>query len=198
MYVTRKNNKGVGKIIIPPTLSDILLDDFDYLKYSEYVININQDIDVDIDELLYGEVCDEQISEEEKKLSAEYVRKILELQRQFEEDYQKGKLKKNYTSLMKKTAKELIKALEHLDEKKQSSIESIIRIELFLKGDIKLRQLHAVDLSFLNNDQLGLTKADYFKLKLNLFGNSTKYEVVNKEIGQLSREIKERRNGKHL
>lgn len=196
MYVTRKNNNGVEKIITPPALFDVLSADFDYLKYSEYVININ--LDIDIDELLYEEGCGEQISEEEKRLLAEYEKKILELQRQFEEDYQKGKLQKNYTSLMKKAAKELIKVLEHLDEKEQSSAESIMRVELFLKGEIELRQLHPIDLIYLKPSQLGITGILYNNLRLHFSAFSTEYDILNKEMGQLYIEIKEKRKGKHL
>ncbi len=84
------------------------------------------------------------------------------------------------------------------DENIKLKNEIDLRVELFLKGKIKLRQLHTIDLKFLDYNQIGTTRRNYSRLKTYLFGNSTEYDIINKEMGQLHSEIKEKRKGKQL
>ena len=85
-----------------------------------------------------------------------------------------------------------------LSEEDQIKKEIAIRIELFLNGKINLKQLHPIDLIYLKPSQLGITGRLYNNLRLYFYVLSTKYDVFNKEIGQLHSEIKEKRKEKQL
>ncbi len=219
-YVTRNTKNNVCKIIVPPTSEEILDPDFSYTEYANNIIEMNFDMDCDVDSLIYDFMDDSQTnkSNEEKeliqtcsRLYENFENRIKQMQSEYEEKFINGQIDEEYTQIMKVIAKAYFDALKDLENNKikdnskmgsfikdEVQAESTLRIEAFSKGEIKLGQLHPVDLSSLSNIQLGLTKLDYAKLKRYLFANSTEYEMINKEIGQLYVEIKDRKKGKCL
>ena len=179
-YVTREITKGVSRIIVPPSLEEILQPNFDYEKYIENYLNM--EIDYKKLEELYYNISEnnEPVDPNIQKLYEDFENDIIVVQFEYEKDpthkdicnkKMKAIAQKYYETLQnlinfklqkenefkKLTIKreELVNVLKQMLKVKEN-VESnaLNRLNSFINREIPLGKLYIYDLTKLQTTEL--------------------------------------------
>lgn len=179
-YVTRKLKNGDKKVIIPPSLEDILKENFDYSRYIENYLS--SEIDYEKLEELYYSITENRklVDPNIQKLYEDFENDIVSVQWEYEKDQlnknkynkkMKNIAQKYYENLQKLTKfnlqkenefkaltvkrQELVNALKQmLEVKEMIETNALDRLNAFINREIPLGKLYAYDLTKLQTSEL--------------------------------------------
>ena len=184
-YVTRKTDKHIGKVIVPPTPEEILDDNFNYPDYIKHILNLEADYDL-LEEFFDRDEEDvTPVNPHITEAYEEFENAIVILQKQYEDEIKTGTLSLDYNKAMKKIARtyfDKLKAITSFQLQKEAEFKAITakrnelvtalnkvveikrniedgaesRLTAFVNREIPLGKLYIYDLIHLQNNEIYL------------------------------------------
>lgn len=184
-YVTRKTDKHIGKVIVPPTPEEILDDNFNYPDYIKHILNLEADYDL-LEEFFDRDEEDvTPVNPHITEAYEEFENAIVILQKQYEDEIKTGALSLDYNKAMKKIARtyfDKLKAITSFQLQKEAEFKAITakrnelvtalnkvveikrniedgaesRLTAFVNREIPLGKLYIYDLIHLQNNEIYL------------------------------------------
>ncbi len=183
-FVTIQNGKWKGKEMLPPSIEEILKDDFDYAKYVKgsecFGTNTPSDIEIEFPIDFEEKPSDNpSVEEAENHIFEDFESQIIALQRQYEEERKNQNFTIDYNQAMKEAVQQYFDKLNSLTtfklekEKQVQQIQGPVsdlnqiaqiereiemtaeaRLQAFINGEISLRKLYIYDLTRLQGTKV--------------------------------------------
>lgn len=170
-YAWHEITKGVRVIILPPSIDEVLENNFNYPDYiKEYLIERQKIDDEYLTKLYYREISEDEIIDEGKPLrntlielglNDDFEREIIQIQKIYEDDLKEKKATLDYNNLMKLIAQKYYDILQKSANKDSDNIlkqKELIaakeRLNDYQEGKISFGKLYISDLQKVKRNEI--------------------------------------------
>ena len=170
-YVWHEITKGARVIILPPSIDEVLENNFNYPDYiKKYLIERQKIDDEYLTKLYYREISEDEIIDEGKPLrnmlielglNDDFEREIIQIQKIYEDDLKEKKATLDYNNLMKLIAQKYYDILQKSANKDSDNIlkqKELIaakeRLNDYQEGKISFGKLYISDLQKVKRNEI--------------------------------------------
>lgn len=170
-YAWHEITKGVRVIILPPSIDEVLENNFNYPDYiKKYLIERQKIDDEYLTKLYYREISEDEIIDEVKPLrnmlielglNDDFEREIIQIQKIYEDDLKEKKATLDYNNLMKLIAQKYYDILQKSANKDSDNIlkqKELIaakeRLNDYQEGKISFGKLYISDLQKVKRNEI--------------------------------------------
>ena len=170
-YAWHEIAKGVRVIILPPSIDEVLENNFNYPDYiKKYLIERQKIDDEYLTKLYYREISEDEIIDEGKPLrnmlielglNDDFEREIIQIQKIYEDDLKEKKATLDYNNLMKLIAQkyyDILKKSANKDSdnilKQKELIAAKERLNDYQEGKISFGKLYISDLQKVKRNEI--------------------------------------------
>ena len=170
-YAWHEIAKGARVIILPPSIDEVLENNFNYPDYiKKYLIERQKIDDEYLTKLYYREISEDEIIDEGKKkkntlielgLNDDFEREIIQIQKIYEDDLKEKKATLDYNNLMKLIAQkyyDILKKSANKDSdyilKQKELIAAKERLNDYQEGKISFGKLYISDLQKVKRNEI--------------------------------------------
>lgn len=170
-YAWHEIAKGVRVIILPPSIDEVLENNFNYPDYiKKYLIERQKIDDEYLTKLYYREISEDEIIDEGKPLrnmlielglNDDFEREIIQIQKIYEDDLKEKKVTMDYNNLMKLIAQKYYDILQKSANKDSDNIlkqKELIaakeRLNDYQEGKISFGKLYISDLQKVKRNEI--------------------------------------------